>query len=79
MFTAALAVEVKNRLGILAQVATQIAGEQGNISHVSVDSGQGELSTLQFEVQVNDRAHLARVMRAIRGMDDVIKVGRSVA
>jgi RelA/SpoT family (p)ppGpp synthetase len=79
LFTAGLAVEVTNRMGILAQVATQIAAEQSNISHVNVDSSQGGESTLLFEVQVRDRAHLARLIRAIRSMPDVIKVERSLA
>jgi len=79
LFTAGLAVEVTNRMGILAQVATQIAAEQSNISHVNVDSSQGDQSTILFEVQVKDRAHLARLIRAIRGMKDVMKVERSLA
>jgi GTP pyrophosphokinase len=79
LFIAGLAVEVTNRMGILAQVATQIAAEQSNISHVNVDSSQGDQSTILFEVQVKDRAHLARLIRAIRGMKDVLKVERSLA
>jgi len=79
LFAAGLAVEVHNRMGILAEVATQIAAEQSNISHVNVDSAQGEQSTILFEVQVRDRAHLARLIRAIRNMPDVIKVERSLA
>jgi GTP pyrophosphokinase len=79
LFTSGLVVEVTNRMGILAQVATRIADEQGNISHVNVDSSQGDQSTILFEVQVRDRAHLARLIRAIRGMPDVMKVERSLA
>ena len=79
LFNAGLVVEVTNRMGILAQVATKIAAEQSNIIHVNVDSSQGELSTILFEVQVRDRAHLARLIRAIRGMTDVAKVERSLA
>lgn len=60
-------------------VATQIAAEQSNISHVNVDSSEGDHSTLLFEVQVKDRAHLARLIRAIRSMKDVLKVERSLA
>jgi RelA/SpoT family (p)ppGpp synthetase len=78
LFTAGLTVEVANRMGILAEVATRIAAEQSNISHVNVDSSQGDHSTLLFEVQVKDRAHLARLIRAIRGMKDVLKVERSL-
>ncbi|MGH8135081.1 MAG: RelA/SpoT family protein [Steroidobacteraceae bacterium] len=79
LFNAGLIIEVTNRMGILAQVATRIASEQSNIIHVNVDSSQGELSTILFEVQVHDRAHLARLIRAIRGMPDVMKVERSLA
>lgn len=79
LFNAGLSVEVTNRMGILAQVATEIAGEQSNIVHVNVDSAQGAQSTILFEVQVRDRAHLARLIRAIRGMTDVLKVERSMS
>jgi GTP pyrophosphokinase len=79
LFTSGLVVEVTNRMGILAQVATRIADEQSNINHVNVDSSQGDQSTILLEVQVRDRAHLARLIRAIRGMPDVMKVERSLA
>ena len=35
VFSAGLMVEATNRMGILAEVATRIAGEQSNISHVN--------------------------------------------
>jgi RelA/SpoT family (p)ppGpp synthetase len=79
LFSAGLIVEAANRMGILAQVATKIAAEQSNIIHVNVDSSQGEQSTILFEVQVRDRAHLARLIRAIRDMPEVMKVERSLA
>jgi guanosine-3',5'-bis(diphosphate) 3'-pyrophosphohydrolase len=79
LFSAGLLVEASNRMGILAEIATRIAGEQSNISHVNVDSSQGDHSTILFEVQVKYRAHLARLIRAIRGMPDVMKVERSLA
>ncbi|HWN06009.1 MAG TPA: TGS domain-containing protein, partial [Steroidobacteraceae bacterium] len=79
LFSAGLLVDVTNRMGILAEIATRIAAEQSNISHVNVDSSQGDHSTILFEVQVRDRAHLARLIRAIRGMPDVMKVERSLA
>jgi (p)ppGpp synthase/HD superfamily hydrolase len=79
LFSAGLVVDARNRMGILAEVATRIAAEQSNISHVNVDSSQGDHSTILFEVQVHDRGHLARLIRAIRGMPDVMKVERSLA
>jgi len=79
LYSAGLLVEATNRMGILAEIATRIAGEQSNISHVNVDSSQGDHSTILFEVQVRDRGHLARLIRAIRSMPDVMKVERSLA
>jgi len=79
LFSAGLMVEVANKMGTLAQVATQIAAEKSNIVHVNVDSSQGDLSTILFEVQVRNRAHLARLMRAIRAMPEVMKVERNLA
>ena len=79
LFSAGLLVEASNRMGILAEIATRIAAEQSNISHVNVDSSQGDHSTILFEIQVKDRAHLARLIRAIRSMPDVMKVERSLA
>jgi guanosine-3',5'-bis(diphosphate) 3'-pyrophosphohydrolase len=79
LFSAGLLVEASNRMGILAEIATRIAGENSNISHVNVDSSQGDHSTILFEVQVQGRGHLARLIRAIRGMPDVMKVERSLA
>ena len=79
LFTAGLIVEARNRVGILAELATRIAAEQSNISHVNVDTSQGDTSTILFEVQVKDRAHLARLIRTIRGMPDIMKVERSLS
>ncbi len=79
LFTAGLMVETTNRMGILAEVATRIAAEQSNINHVNVDSSQGDHSTILLEVQVQGRGHLARLIRAIRGMPEVMKVERSLA
>jgi RelA/SpoT family (p)ppGpp synthetase len=79
VFSAGLLVDASNRMGILAEIATKIAAEQSNIVHVTVDSSHGDHSTISFEVQVRDRAHLARLIRAIRAMPDVMKVERSLA
>ncbi len=78
LFSSELRVEVENRMGMLAQVAAQIAAEKSNISHVNVDSASGDTSVIMFEVQVEDRSHLARLIRAIRAMPEVLKVERTL-
>ncbi len=79
LFSSELRVDVENRMGMLAAVAAQIAAEKSNISHVNVDSASEDTSVILFEVQVQDRSHLARLIRAIRAMPEVQKVERTLA
>jgi len=78
-FNVEIRVEVANRLGVLAAVASDIAHMQTNIDHVSVVQRDGDASTLIFDLQVRDRKHLAHVIRSIRRMPDVLKVTRTIA
>lgn len=79
MFGSELRVEVANRMGVLAAVAAAIAGTETNIDHVELQERDIETSVLVFEVKVRDRIHVARVMRVIRRMPDVLKLSRTLA
>ena len=79
LFHVEIKVEVTNRMGVLAQVAAGIAETQSNIERVSVVERDSDSSTLIFELLVHDRRHLARVIRAIRSMPEVLRVTRSLA
>ena len=79
VFHVEIKIEVTNRMGVLARVASAIAGTQTNIDRVSVVERDSDSSTLIFELLVNDRRHLARVIRAVRGMGEVLKVTRTLA
>ncbi|MGE5669387.1 MAG: bifunctional GTP diphosphokinase/guanosine-3',5'-bis pyrophosphate 3'-pyrophosphohydrolase [Betaproteobacteria bacterium] len=79
VFHVEIKIEVTNRMGVLARVASAIAGTQTNIDRVSVVERDSDSSTLIFELLVNDRRHLARVIRAVRGMSEVLKVTRTLA
>ncbi len=79
LFSSQIRVEVANRMGVLAAVAASIAGTETNIDHVSLDERDVDTSTLIFELRVRDRKHLARVMRTIRNMPDVLRVIRTIA
>jgi len=78
VFSSEIRVEVANKMGVLAAVAANIAATETNIDHVSLVERDVDTSTLIFELQVRDRKHLARVMRTIRNMPDVLKVHRTV-
>jgi len=79
IFHVEIKIEVTNRMGVLARVAAAIAGTQTNIDRVSVVERDSDSSTLIFELLVHDRRHLARVIRAVRGMPEVLKVTRTLA
>ena len=79
LFASQLRVDVQNRVGVLAAVATRIAGTGTNIDTVSLTERDQTASTITFQLQVEDRRHLARVLRAIRHMEDVLAVTRTLA
>ncbi len=79
LFHVEIKVEVTNRMGVLAQVAAAISATQSNIDRVSVVERDSDSSTLIFELLVHDRKHLARLIRAIRGMPEVLRVTRTLA
>ncbi len=79
LYTVEVRVEVANRVGVLAALASDIAGTQTNIDHVSMLESDTEASTIIFELQVRNRKHLAQVIRSVRKMPDVLKVIRTCA
>ncbi|MEO7775748.1 MAG: bifunctional (p)ppGpp synthetase/guanosine-3',5'-bis(diphosphate) 3'-pyrophosphohydrolase [Steroidobacteraceae bacterium] len=78
-FASEIRVEAVNRMGTLAAVSAAITGTQTNITHVSVDPRDSDLSLLTLELEVRDRKHLARVVRSIRNMPEVLRVTRTIA
>ncbi len=68
---------VDNQRGVLAQVAACIAESDSNIQNVSVapDDG-GKYATMQFTLQVSNRMHLARIMRDLRRIPEVVRIIR---
>jgi len=56
-----------------------IAGTDTNIGHATVEQRDGDVSLIKLEVEVKDRKHLARVVRTIRQMPEIIRVSRYLA
>jgi RelA/SpoT family (p)ppGpp synthetase len=79
LFSSEIQLEINNRVGVLAAVASSIAGTETNIDHVSLEERDVNSSSLKFQVQVRDRQHLARVMKTIRRMPDVQRLFRTLA
>jgi guanosine-3',5'-bis(diphosphate) 3'-pyrophosphohydrolase len=79
LFSSEIQLEINNRVGVLAAVASSIAGTETNIDQVSLEEREVNSSSLKFQIQVRDRKHLARVIKTIRGMPDVLRVFRTLA
>jgi GTP diphosphokinase / guanosine-3',5'-bis(diphosphate) 3'-diphosphatase len=79
LFSSEIQLEINNRVGVLAAVASSIAGTETNIDQVSLEERDVNSSSLKFQVQVRDRKHLARVIRTVRSMPDVQRVSRTLA
>ena len=78
-FSSQVQVETESRTGVLAEVAAKIADSDSNIEQVAVLSRHEDCSTLTFLLQVKDRTHLAKVMRNVRNMQNVMRVSRDCA
>jgi GTP pyrophosphokinase len=66
---------VANHRGVLAKVASSIAEAESNIENVHFNN-EGEYTELYFTLQVNNRLHLANVMRNLRRISEVVRITR---
>jgi len=66
---------VQDEKGILARIAAEVSESDVNISTVGMET-QDKFTVLRLIVQVEDRAHLARLMRRVRHVPGVTKVSR---
>ena len=76
LFQAAIDVTVANQRGVLARVASQIAEAGSNIDSIAMGEDRAVFTIMHFVVEVANRQHLARVMRALRRLPDVKKLAR---
>jgi guanosine-3',5'-bis(diphosphate) 3'-pyrophosphohydrolase len=76
LFEVAIKVEAENRRGVLAKVAADIAEAGSNIQYVSMDEERGIYTALYFTLQVSNRVHLARIMRSLRHIPEVVRISR---
>ena len=66
-------------MGLLAAVSAAISATQTNICSVNFQHDESETATMVFMLEVRDREHLARVIRTVRRMTDVVRVVRTIA
>ena len=76
MFDVSLRMVILDQRGVLAKVAAAIANAGCNIANVSVDEDHGMYATNQFTLQVANRQHLAKVLRSLRLIPEVVRITR---
>jgi GTP diphosphokinase / guanosine-3',5'-bis(diphosphate) 3'-diphosphatase len=67
---------VLDKRGVLAKIAAAIAEAGCNIANISVEESSDMYATNHFTLQVSSRQHLARVMRALRSIPEVVRIAR---
>ena len=76
-FTVMLKLEVASHRGIIASLATTVSATGANILRIDMGEKEGQLATVDMEIAVTDRIHLARAikkLRALRAVSRVIRV-----
>ena len=76
-YPATIRVQTANQRGVLATLAAKIATQGANIENVSFEERDGTTTTITFTLSVKGRRHLARIMRALKNVPEVIKIARS--
>lgn len=77
-FSTEIKVETDNRRGVLATVASAISEMGSNIENVCMEEQDGLTSTLKFTISVEDRRHLASILRRVRSLAHVIRINRII-
>jgi len=77
MFDVGIRLVVANQRGVLAKVAAIIAENGSNIDNVGMEEEDGSVyAGMLFTLQVENRAHLANVMRGLRKLPEVVRIAR---
>ena len=77
MFDVNIKLIVLNKRGVLAKLAAAIADEGSNIDNVAMEEEDGsQYTSIFFTLQVEQRMHLARIMRGLRRLPEVVRIMR---
>lgn len=75
-FEVLIKVVAQNTPGVLARIAATIAEHDTNINNVRMDADGGSTTALYFMLQVNNRTHLAGILRSLRRLPIVTRISR---
>jgi RelA/SpoT family (p)ppGpp synthetase len=75
-YSVELRIEVENRRGMIAVIATRINSMGVNIEKISTDDKDYQFTYVDLEMLVQNRVHLAHIMKRLRAIGSVRKVTR---
>ncbi|MDR1425164.1 MAG: bifunctional (p)ppGpp synthetase/guanosine-3',5'-bis(diphosphate) 3'-pyrophosphohydrolase [Azoarcus sp.] len=76
LFDVTIRIQCKPGHGMLVRIANAIAADDCNIQSAVMDQGEAPYVNLLMTLQVHDRLHLAKVMRKVRVVPEVVKIAR---
>jgi len=75
-FSCEVKLEIENKSGLLARTATVISDCGADIENVYMEDRDGFSMSLLYLIKVNDRKHLAKLMRRLRRITNVMRIAR---
>lgn len=75
-FQIELRIEVINKRGVLAVLANKLSENDANIQNVHIDERDNRHNTITFLLSIQDRNHLAKLIKQLRQIDLVTRVVR---
>ncbi|MDY7025269.1 MAG: bifunctional (p)ppGpp synthetase/guanosine-3',5'-bis(diphosphate) 3'-pyrophosphohydrolase [Pseudomonadota bacterium] len=77
-FLVGLTIQLKNQRGVIAKLASEIAACYSNIHHIVTPNIESRLGAVYIEITVNNRKHLATIMRKLRRLKEVVRIQRQM-
>jgi GTP pyrophosphokinase len=71
-----LSVDVEDRPGLLAAITAVLAGMKTDIRDAEVRTFDDRTASIELTLRINDRKHLDKVVKSVRGVSGVIDVER---
>jgi len=75
-FSCEVKLEIENKSGLLARTATVISDCGADIENVYMEDRDGFSMSLLYLIKVNNRKHLAKLMRRLRRITNVMRIAR---
>ncbi|MFW1678029.1 bifunctional GTP diphosphokinase/guanosine-3',5'-bis pyrophosphate 3'-pyrophosphohydrolase [Pontibacter sp. JAM-7] len=69
--------QVTSHRGVIAELASAVAGVGADVLSIDLGGNEGELAEVKMEVSVKDRINLAKVMKKLRSLPSVARISRS--